>query len=45
MNREPWRSDESHNAITGAGNDVASSDAFDHWRALLGVISLVEEGE
>jgi putative isomerase len=43
-----WRSDgaiyENYNAITGAGNDVTSSDAFYHWGALLGVLSLVEEG-
>jgi putative isomerase len=43
-----WRSDgaiyENYNAITGAGNDVTSSDAFYHWGALLGVISLLEEG-
>jgi putative isomerase len=44
-----WRSDgaiyENYNAITGAGNDVTSSDAFYHWGALLGVLSLVEEGK
>ena len=44
-----WRSEgaiyENYNAITGAGNDVTSSDAFYHWGALLGVISLVEEGK
>ena len=43
-----WRSDgalyESYNAITGAGNDVTSSDAFCHWGALLGVVSLLEQG-
>ena len=43
-----WRSDgaiyENYNAITGAGNDVTSSDAYYHWGALLGVLSLVEEG-
>jgi neutral trehalase len=43
-----WRSDaavyENYNAKTGAGNDVTSSDAYYHWGALLGVISLLEEG-
>jgi neutral trehalase len=43
-----WRSDgaiyENYNAITGAGDDVTSSDAFYHWGALLGVISLLEQG-
>jgi hypothetical protein len=43
-----WRSAgaiyENYNAITGAGNDVTSSDAFYHWGALLGVTSLLEEG-
>jgi hypothetical protein len=44
-----WRSDgaiyENYNAITGAGNDVTSSDAYYHWGALLGVLTLVEEGK
>jgi hypothetical protein len=43
-----WRSDaaiyENYNARTGAGNDVTGSDAYYHWGALLGVISLLEEG-
>jgi putative isomerase len=43
-----WRSDraiyENYNAITGAGNDVTSSDAYYHWGALLGVIGLMEDG-
>jgi putative isomerase len=43
-----WRSDraiyENYNAITGAGNDVSSSDAYYHWGALLGVIGLMEQG-
>jgi len=43
-----WRSDraiyENYNAITGAGNDVGSSDAYYHWGALLGVIGLLEQG-
>jgi putative isomerase len=42
-----WRSDaaiyENYNALTGAGNDVTSSDAYYHWGALLGVLSLLEE--
>ena len=41
-----WQSDraiyENYNAITGAGNDVTSSDAYYHWGALLGVIGLME---
>jgi hypothetical protein len=41
-----WRSDgaiyENYNAVTGAGNDVTSSDAYYHWGALLGVLSLLE---
>jgi hypothetical protein len=43
-----WQSDhaiyENYNANTGAGNDVRSSDAYYHWGALLGVISLMEQG-
>jgi putative isomerase len=43
-----WRSEgaiyENYNALTGAGNDVTSSDAFYHWGALLGAIALLEEG-
>jgi hypothetical protein len=41
-----WRSDaaiyENYNAVTGAGNDVGSSDAYYHWGALLGVLTLLE---
>jgi putative isomerase len=41
-----WQSDraiyENYNSITGAGNDVTSSDAYYHWGALLGVIGLME---
>jgi hypothetical protein len=44
-----WRSDgaiyENYNAVTGRGDDVMSSDAFYHWGALLGVITLVEQGK
>jgi hypothetical protein len=44
-----WRSDgaiyENYNAITGKGDDVTSSDAFYHWGALLGVITLLEQGK
>jgi neutral trehalase len=44
-----WRSEnaiyENYNAKTGNGNDVTSSDGFYHWGALLGVISLVEQGK
>ena len=43
-----WQSDrsvyENYNSITGAGNDVRSSDAYYHWGALLGVIGLMEKG-
>ena len=43
-----WESDravyENYNAITGRGNDVRSSDAYYHWGALLGVLSLLEKG-
>ena len=43
-----WLSDrsiyENYNSITGAGNDVRSSDAYYHWGALLGVIGLMERG-
>jgi hypothetical protein len=43
-----WQSDraiyENYNSITGAGNDVRSSDAYYHWGALLGVIGLMERG-
>jgi neutral trehalase len=43
-----WRKDgaiyENYNAITGAGDDVTSSDAYYHWGALLGVITLLEKG-
>jgi hypothetical protein len=35
---------ENYNALTGAGGDTTSSDAFYHWGALLGVISLLEQG-
>jgi hypothetical protein len=43
-----WRKDgaiyENYNAVTGAGDDVTSSDAYYHWGALLGVITLLEKG-
>jgi len=43
-----WESEravyENYNAITGRGNDVRSSDAYYHWGALLGVLSLLEKG-
>jgi hypothetical protein len=43
-----WESEravhENCNAITGRGNDVHSGDAFYHWGALLGVLSLLEKG-
>jgi hypothetical protein len=43
-----WVSDgyvfENYNATTGQGDDVANSDKFYHWGALLGYISLIEQG-
>jgi len=43
-----WESEraiyENYNAIDGRGSDVRSSDAFYHWGALLGVLSLLEQG-
>ncbi|MDR1746050.1 MAG: hypothetical protein LBR49_02105 [Tannerella sp.] len=35
---------ENYNADTGAGDDVRNSDKFYHWGALLGFITLMEEG-
>ena len=35
---------ENYNAITGEGDDVANSDKFYHWGALLGFINLIEKG-
>ncbi len=41
-----WRQNahvhENYNAITGAGDDVSSSDRFYHWGALLGLMELEE---
>jgi hypothetical protein len=41
-----WRANghvhENYNAITGAGDDVHSSDRFYHWGALLGLIDTLE---
>lgn len=43
-----WISDryifENYNATTGQGDDVGNSDKFYHWGALLGYISLIEQG-
>jgi hypothetical protein len=43
-----WLSDgyvfENYNATTGQGDDVANSDKFYHWGALLGFINLIEQG-
>jgi hypothetical protein len=36
---------ENYNAITGAGDDVHSSDRFYHWGALLGLIDHLEKAE
>ncbi|MDQ2720191.1 MAG: hypothetical protein M3Z26_10610 [Bacteroidota bacterium] len=35
---------ENYNAETGEGDDVPNSDKFYHWGALLGFISLIEDG-
>jgi hypothetical protein len=35
---------ENYNADTGIGDDVGNSDKFYHWGALLGFITLIEEG-
>jgi glycogen debranching enzyme len=35
---------ENYNAITGAGDDVRSSDRFYHWGALLALIDYLENG-
>jgi putative isomerase len=35
---------ENYNAVTGAGDDVSSSDRFYHWGALLGLIDCMENG-
>jgi hypothetical protein len=35
---------ENYNATTGVGDDVRNSDKFYHWGALLGFITLIEEG-
>lgn len=35
---------ENYNALTGKGDDVVRSDKFYHWGALLGYISLMENG-
>ncbi len=34
---------ENYNAITGSGDDVANSDRFYHWGALLGLIEYMQE--
>jgi hypothetical protein len=43
-----WLSDgyvfENYSAVTGDGGDVVNSDKFYHWGALLGFITLIEEG-
>ena len=35
---------ENWNSVTGVGDDVGNSDKFYHWGALLGYISLMEDG-
>jgi putative isomerase len=41
--REKGHVHENYNAITGTGDDVASSDRFYHWGALLGYIEYLEQ--
>ena len=42
--REHRHIHENYNSLTGEGCDSLSSDKFYHWGALLGVISMVEQG-
>jgi hypothetical protein len=35
---------ENYNSTTGQGDDVGNSDKFYHWGAVLGFITLIEEG-
>ncbi|KAA6340173.1 Endo-1 4-beta-xylanase A [termite gut metagenome] len=35
---------ENYNSVTGVGDDVSNSDKFYHWGALLGFITLMEDG-
>ncbi|MDR0560981.1 MAG: hypothetical protein LBG92_12520 [Prevotellaceae bacterium] len=35
---------ENYSSVTGEGDDVVNSDKFYHWGALLGFITLIEEG-
>jgi len=35
---------ENYNAVLGTGDDVASSDRFYHWGALLGYVEYMEQG-
>jgi putative isomerase len=41
--REKGHVHENYNAITGTGDDVASSDRFYHWGALLGYVEYLEQ--
>ncbi len=41
--REKGHVHENYNALTGSGDDVASSDRFYHWGALLGYIEYLEQ--
>ncbi len=36
---------ENYNAILGTGDDVANSDRFYHWGALLGYVQYLEEAK
>jgi len=44
-----WNKDgsvyENYNAIAGQGDDVGNADAFYHWGALLGFMSLLEDSD
>ena len=42
--REHGHIHENYNSETGSGCDVANSDKFYHWGALLAVIAMVEAG-
>ena len=43
--REHGHVHENYNSDTGEGCDVGSSDAFYHWGGLLGLISVIEDGQ
>jgi putative isomerase len=43
--RENGHVHENYNAISGAGDDVSSSDRFYHWGALLGYVEYMEQSQ